>query len=250
MSVISDGRGKPVSLSKISNLTGLPKPTCVHILQSLIEDGYAEHISHTAGYVLGPSTYYLTRFGKYNQSYVTVCRPIIKWLHKQTGYSTLLAVIQGRRKYVLDYVNSDLGHVFNKENEDIFTDDIYRTATGRIILAHMTEQEIEKVYSLYGLPNENDQWPEADSFENLKKALAKIKTKDYHRTEIHIENDGLLSFGYAMPIFEKYICIGAIGVSVRIPPDRLAEFENNEPKLLATMVKATKEINRRLKFNT
>jgi len=109
MSVISDNRGKPVTLSKISEATRLPKPTCVHILQSLIEDGYVEQISHTAGYALGPSTFYLTRFGKYNQSYVTVCRPIIKWLHKQTGYTTLLAIIQGHKKYVLDYVNSDLG---------------------------------------------------------------------------------------------------------------------------------------------
>lgn len=250
MSVISDGRGKPVSLSKISEVTEIPKPTCVHIIQSLIEDGYVEKISHTAGYVLGPSTYYLTRFGKYNQSYVAVCRPVLKWLARQTGFSTLLAVIQGRKKYIIDYVNSDMGYVFNRGNEDITTDDIYRTATGRIILAYMSDSEIEKIYSIYGLPTEYDQWPAVDSLESLKKALTKIKAQNFDRTEIHTEKNGILSFGYAMPIFEKYVCIGAIGISVRIPPEKLEEFNKNEAKLLAALQKATKEINRRLKFNT
>lgn len=250
MSVISDGRGKPVSLSKISQITKIPKPTCIHIIQSLIEDGYLEQISHSEGYALGPSTFYLTRFGKYNQSFVTVCRPVIKWLYRQTGYSTLLAIIQGGKKYVIDYVNSDSGYIFNKENEDIFTDDIYRTATGRIILSYMNESDIEKIYSLYGPPTQYDQWHNVDSLDSIKKELAKVKEKGYARTTNHVESTGSLTFGYAMPIFEKYVCIGAIGISVRITPEKLDEFNKNEAKMLGFLQKATKEVNRRLKFNS
>ncbi len=250
MSVISNGRGKPVSLSKISQITNIPKPTCIHIIQSLVEDGYLERISHTEGYTLGPSTFYLTRFGKYNQSFVTVCRPVIKWLYRQTGYSTLLAIIQGGKKYVIDYVNSDSGYIFNKENEDIFTDDIYRTATGRIILAHMSEPEIEKIYSLYGTPTPHDQWQSVDSLESLKKELAKFRETGYARSTTHVESTGSLTFGYAMPIFEKYTCIGAIGISVKITPQELDTFNQNEAKLVALLQKATREINRRLKFNS
>ena len=250
MSIISDGRGKPVSLSKIAEVADIPKPTCVHIIKSLMEDGYLEQVSHTEGYVLGPSTYYLSRFGKYNQSFVTVCRPVIKWLHNQTGYSTILAVIQGRKKYIIDYVNSESGYVFNKSDENIFTDDIYRTATGRVILAHYSDSEIEKIYSLYGPPKAYDQWEEVKSLESLKKELKKIREKAFSKTTIHTEKTGLFSFGYAMPIFEKYVCIGAIGLSVRIPPEEFENFKKEESKILANLQKATKEINRRLKFNT
>lgn len=249
MSVISDGRGKPVSLLKISQSTDIPKPTCIHIIKSLMEDGYLEQVSHTQGYVLGPSTYYLSRFGKYNQSFVTVCRPVMKWLNRQTGYSTILAVIQGRKKYIIDYVNSDSGYKFNRSDEDIFTDDIYRTATGRVILSHMSDSEVEKIYSLYGLPTSYDQWKEVESLETLKKELKKIREKSFCQSAVHTEKSGLYSFGYAMPIFEKYVCIGAIGVSIRIPPEEYESFKKEEPKVLAALQKATKEVNRRLKFN-
>lgn len=249
MSIISNGRGKPVSLSKISELSGIPKPTCSHILSTLIEDGYAEQVSHTSGYVLGPSTYYLTRFGKYNQSFVTVCRPVTKWLCKQTGYPIVLAVIQGHRKYIIDQVNIDTTYMQQNIDADIFTDDIYRTSTGRMILSYMDEADIQKVYKRYGPPADCDQWEGVNSFESMVKALAAIRKQPYIKTEYRINSNGKITVGYAMPIFERYKCVGAVGIAAIFSKDELQAFEKNEPKLLAALNKAAKEIDRRLKFN-
>lgn len=245
MSVLSDGRGKPVTVQDISKKTDIPKPTCVHILNTLAEDGYVTKISHSAGYILGASTYYLTRFGKYNQNFVTVCRPITKWLFKQTGFPIILAVIQGNRKYVIDRIDNEFFQ--GPQDEDIFTDDIYRTATGRAIMAHMDESEVAKIYETLGPPLENH-WHGIDSYEQLTKRLYELRQDEYVLTES--SERGYHSYGYAKPIFEHRRCIGALGVAAYCELYDQEEFlQKIHPKILSSLNKATREIDRRMKFN-
>lgn len=245
MSVLSDGRAKPVSVQEISNKTGLPKPTCIHILNTLAEDGYVIKVSHSSGYILGASTYYLTRFGKYNQSFVTVCRPVTKWLFKQTGFPVILAVIQGNRKYVIDRIDDEFFQ--GPQKEDIFTDDIYRTATGRAIMAHMDEPDVRKIYETYGPPLKNH-WGEVDSYETLTKKLGEIKGLDYILTRS--TERGYVSYGYAKPIFERRQCVGALGVAAYCEPaDEENYLAKTHPKVLSALNKAAKEIDRRMRFN-
>lgn len=245
MTIISNGRNKPVSLTKIADMTGFPKPTCMHIISTLINDGFVEKISHTEGYILGPSAYFLTRFGTYNQGFVTVCRPVLRWLYKQVNQPIVLAVIQGNKKYIIDRIPSDY---YSVANEDILYDDIYRTATGRMILANMSETEIDKIWSIYGPPTEKDSLPGVDSLESLKRKLAEFKKLDYTTTLTNERTCKL--YGYAMPIFEHYECIAALGVSARCNYGTEQEFhKNEEPKIINALTRATREINRRMRYN-
>ncbi len=245
MTIISNGRNRPVSLTKIADISGFPKPTCMHIISTLLNDGFVEKVSHTEGYVLGPSAYYLTRFGTYNQGFVTVCRPVSRWLYKQVNQPVVLSVIQGNKKYIIDRIPSDY---YAAANEDIIFDDIYRTATGRVILANMTDIEIEKIWSIYGAPAERDFLPNVNSLEELKKQLKKFRTQDYIITQTNERSCKL--YGYAMPIFERYECIGALGVAARCEYNNVEAFINEEqPKIIAALNRATKEINRRLRYN-
>ena len=64
LSIISDAENKPVTLTEISQKSGINASTCAHIISTLSEDGYVERVSHREGYILGPETYILTRFGQ------------------------------------------------------------------------------------------------------------------------------------------------------------------------------------------
>lgn len=245
MTIISNGRNKPVSLTKIADISGLPKPTCMHIISTLLNDGFVEKISHSEGYILGPSSYYLTRFGTYNQGFVTVCRPVSRWLYKQVNQPIVLSVIQGNKKYIIDRIPSDY---YAAANEDIISDDIYRTATGRCILANMSDSDVERIWSLYGPPKERDALPNINTFEELKKQLKKYKTLNYISTETNERSCKL--YGYAIPIFEHYECIGALGVAARCDYSNTENFKKvEEPKIIAALTRATREINRRLRYN-
>lgn len=250
LEIISNGTGKPVSLAKISELLKLPKPTCSHIISTLIEEGYIVKVSPKSGYILGPSTYNLSRYGKYNHNLIDISHSISSRLSKSTGYPVITAVIEGSKKYVIDLTKDDNNsYLCQKDNLSIFTDDIYRTATGRIIMAHMDTTHLKKIYDKYGPPKEIDQWENTESFESLIKELQRIKKLPYLKTKYRFNANNTLTVGYAMPIFEKYKCIGAIGIAAILKPEELTTFEKNENSLLKKLTEATKEINRRLDFN-
>ena len=78
LNTLSDGQNKPVTLSELSLLTGTTKSTCAHILSTLVSEGYAERVSHTKGYVLGPAAYCLSRYGKYDDEFIALCRPVMR----------------------------------------------------------------------------------------------------------------------------------------------------------------------------
>lgn len=55
LNVISEGKNSPVSLLYISEMTGINKSTCSHIVSTLESEGFVKKISRTKGYVLGPA---------------------------------------------------------------------------------------------------------------------------------------------------------------------------------------------------
>jgi len=172
LSVIADGMGAAVTLQRISELTGYPKPTCARILATLCEDGYAVRVSHSEGYRLGPSLYYLTRHGRYDEELVSLCAPVVRWLERKSHATVVLSVIQSGRKFIIDYADREQ-HLF-EEKERIRIGDIYRTATGRAILAHMSEGEVREIYERYGNP-EPGHWDRVRSYSDLVAALAELR---------------------------------------------------------------------------
>ena len=132
LSVLSDAKNQPVPLMDIAERTGYPKPTCAHLLETLCHDGYAVRVSQTKGYILGPALYCLTRYGRYEEELVSLCRPVMRWMERNSHATVVLSVIQSHHKFIIDYADAEQ-NLFS-EHPKIRTDDIYRTATGRAII--------------------------------------------------------------------------------------------------------------------
>lgn len=225
---MSDSKGKPVKLSEISETINENKATCAHILKTLEQDGYVDKVSRSKGYTLGPSAYCLTRYGKYNDDFVALSRPILRYLHKHTEQTVILAVIQNNTKFIIDYIDEEK-RIF-KEDASIRPDDIYRTATGRIMLANMDNRSVMQLYEKLGNPNEF--WTDVNSLESLQKELSRIdkhgvlRTVAFNGDECHI--------GYAAPVFRKGKCVAALGVAIyceKHEMDAILEQKDDKIKL-------------------
>ena len=244
LSVLSDARNQPVRLCEIAEYINENKSTCAHIVKTLQEDGYIKQISRSKGYVLGPATYCLSRYGRYDNELVSVCHPLIRWLNKKTGYSVILAVVEGGQKYTIDYIDSE--KIFHEISE-IMPDDIYRTATGRIIMANMNKSDIKIIFEKNGIPPKGH-WDEVSSLESLESKLSEFDKKGIVQTHC-VRDDGKIMLGYASAIFRYTQCVGAIGVAVLCTREEYEQFEEKENLIKHNIIKVRTEIGRRLKYS-
>lgn len=244
LNVISEGKNSPVSLLYISEMTGINKSTCSHIVSTLESEGFVKKISRTKGYVLGPAAYCLLRHGKYESEFVSICQPLIRWLNKKTGYSVILAVVERGQKYTIDYIDTEK---LLPEISGIMPDDIYRTATGRIIMANMYKSDIKEVFEKNGIPPEGH-WDEVTSFETLEAKLSEIDRNGIVQTYC-VRDDGKIMLGYAAAVFRYTKCVGAVGVAVLCTKEEYEQFEEKEKLIKHNIIKARTEIGRRLKYS-
>ncbi len=241
LSVLSDARNQPVRLCEIAEYINENKSTCAHIVKTLQEDGYIKQISRSKGYVLGPASYCLTRYGKYDDSLIELCRPLMRYVHKKTGAMVVLTVIQNETKYIIDYIDPE--NIFFSENFNINPDAIYRTVTGRLLLANMDESDIQKIFKKYGVPHPGH-WNEVNSYELLLFELSKINKKGVLELCTPYRNNDYC-IGYAAPIYKGNTCIAALGTASVCNENTVT----NKEFIKSTLAKATKEINRRISFN-
>lgn len=245
LSILSDEKGHPVPLIEIAARTGYPKPTCSHILETLCCDGYVKRISRSKGYTLGPSLYNLVRYGRYEAEFVSLCHPVMRWMEKKTHATTVLSVIQSNQKFIVDYTDNEQNLFL--EHPTIRTDDIYRTATGRAILAYMDREQVRAIWEKHGKPPAGH-WEEITSYESLMDTLRNIRQQEIVVSAAMTKEGEQNAIGYACPLFRRTSCIGAVGIAWK----PLCSGQTIDPKteklLCDTLRKGAKEIMRRLSY--
>lgn len=181
---------------------------------------------------------------KYESEFVSICQPLIRWLNKKTGYSVILAVVERGQKYTIDYIDTEK---LLSEISGIMPDDIYRTATGRIIMANMCKSDIKEVFEKNGIPPEGH-WDEVSSLETLEAKLSEIDRNGIVQTYC-VRDDGKIMLGYAAAVFRYTKCVGAVGVAVLCTKEEYEQFEVKERIIKHNIIKARTEIGRRLKYS-
>ncbi len=243
LSVLSDTPSQPVPLMDIAQRTGYPKPTCSHILETLCHDGYVVRVSQTKGYLPGPALYCLTRYGRYEEELVSLCRPVMRWMERTSHATVILSVIRNGQKFIIDYADTEQQML--SDHFRIRLDDIYRTATGRVILSHMSLNEIREIYEKHGPPN-SEQWPQVTDLDSLLGQLEPLRTQTIVSTGIE---NGLVihqNIAFASPLFRGKTCVGAIGLAWRVSEKNVPLPREVESLLITTLKKGTQEIKRRL----
>ena len=218
----------PTPLGELAATCGLNPATCAHILATLVEAGYVEQLGRKQGYVLGPAAYALSAHGSYRRDLVRLAEPVMAGLAESLGETVLLAALRGTRRVVLHEVEGS--SLVRVRAEALRGDDPYEMATGRVLLAALSEEELAAFLKAAGAPGRR--WPEAATAGKLRAELARIREAG------HAAVDRGEVTGLAFPVTRGERTVAALGLflpTYRFTPER-------RPKVLAALGEAAAKI--------
>lgn len=200
---VTEKKGEPVFLGNIAKKLKMAQPTCSRIAKELVTMGYLEQSPMKKGFIPGPMAYSLAHGSAYRKDIIDIAGPLVRKCAEDIKESALIAVLNNGRRYVPYHHNGnpELQIIIDKP----YYEDIYSTATGRMLLAYSSEKAITDFIKKNGLPGER--WKEINSEKELLDALRKIK-----QDGIVIDESRQLAI-FAYPVFQGETMLAAFGVS-------------------------------------
>ena len=174
---LADEPDQPLSLDGVARATGIARPTCARLLDDLAAAGFVEQVPRRRGYRLGPMAYQLTRRCIYRQDLIEVAEPIVDHCARTIEESVTLSTLHRGRRYVLLHVNGS--RTFEIRMQRPYFEDMYATPTGRVLLAHAPEAEVDGYVAHHGLPR--GVWKGIRSRRALDDALAEVRRRGHDR---------------------------------------------------------------------
>jgi DNA-binding IclR family transcriptional regulator len=198
----------PVLPGRLSQKFDINKATCSRILSDLLSYGYIKYVSRMEGYVVGVRSYSFGEQVSYKKSLLSEISPMIEKCSKDIRESVLIAeMCSGKRYITCHYNNNPSMNIFLNH---LAYDDLYDTATGVMLLAHASREEVDAIILEKGLPACN-LWPTISTKVEMYEFLKKVKDSGSYVF------DGPTCHGLsiaAFPVFQNGECISVVGVSV------------------------------------
>ena len=171
LTVLSERPEEPQSSGALAKKVNMHPSTCSVMLKSMVKYGLVDQGGKRQGYTLGPMVYYLTRNGPYQKHIVLAAEPVMRRLVNKFQETVLLAGLNQKGRIFLAVVEGN--QEIQIARDRLFLDDIYRTATGRLLLAYLPPEERQAWVVNLGRPGAS--WPQVDSEQAMDKVLAQIR---------------------------------------------------------------------------
>lgn len=217
LELVAQRNGLAISLTEISQELQLNQATTANIINTMVSRSYLEHIGKKKGYKLGPAAYRLTNEVSYEQDLVNASLEPMQQLTDTINESCLLGILRNNKRYILHNVNCNQDIQVQIRSER----NVYETASGRLLVAYISEKERERFLQYNGLPDEA-LWKEASTLKGFEEELLKIKQNGVAKT--HFKNTHLM--GFAVPIFSHNKVIASL--SVFLPEFRCTQEKQQE----------------------
>lgn len=197
---------EPVGLANLAEKLQINKATCSRIIRELVDAGYLQQISRQAGYIAGPRVQAIgMRVGQGNRL-IETATPIVYACANRTGQSVLLSTLNQGQRYILIHHNCNPTMRINLSQ--LSFDDAYVTATGLVLLAYATAEELEMATRL-NPPDNSQLLKDAKQSMLTSEFLAKIKAEG---RMVYTGPGHYLSI-VAFPVFSNGRFVAALGMS-------------------------------------
>jgi len=228
MEFVAQNDKKPVKLSKIAKQVGISQSTCANLVKTLIQKNYLEQVDRKTGYVLGMNAYNLTNNLSNNQPLIHASKTIMEELTRQLNETCLLGIIRNNKRYVLysSYSDQDLQVRIRAES------DIYSTASGRILMAFLSKDELDILLAAIGLPK-SQIWPGIKTKKDLINILQIIRDEKIVQT-LSVKH----IVGVAVPIYLHKEVVASL--SIFLPESRFVS--SHKEKIYRAIRQAAKSI--------
>ena len=221
-------------LGQIASDLGLHPATCANILKTMLRRGFVDQDAPKGGYRLGPSAYRLACNGPYRKDLVAAAEAPMISLAKELQETVLIAVLRQYERVILFQVEGNQN--LQVRSDIVSRTEVYRTVTGRLLLAYLPDERLESFIIARGLPGRGV-WAGVKTKAQLIAALRKIrkdgKVIDTSQPEIAAA---------AYPIWQNDTVVAALGLF--LPKFRFKGEHRRE--VLAGLEATANEITRRL----
>lgn len=220
LEVLSDYE-EGLRITEISEKVELHKSTVHRLLNTLIYKGYIKQNKNTNKYELTLKLFELGNKKIESMDLVSVVGPYLKELMEKTNEVIHLAIREG----------SDIVYVSKIEPQksiQMYTrigmrKPIYCTAMGKAMMAHMTEEEVRKIWNESDVQNLTPNT--MVDFSKVKENLKDIRVKGYAMDDQEVE-EGIRCIGTILKDHKSEIC-GAISISgsiISFTEDKISHF--------------------------
>ncbi|MBQ4354431.1 MAG: helix-turn-helix domain-containing protein [Clostridia bacterium] len=166
------------TLSAIASAIGEKPTTVSNIVQVLAKRNYLERVN--GRWKLGVSAYMLTGSTMdYDKVLLTRAKPILERLAAETEASAVLSVWRGQERYVLLRVMDQSAVTVNHRYPE--AKEIYRTATGMLLLSEQPSDVIEAHIAENGIPGTEN--PSDEEIAAFLEELQAHRTAGYYTRE-------------------------------------------------------------------
>ncbi|GAB3958665.1 hypothetical protein GCM10028805_53440 [Spirosoma harenae] len=227
----------PKSLSDLADNALLNHGTCANILKTLVNRSYVEQIGKKKGYILGAKSYSLTGNDAYQKDLLEAAKDEMDRLTQLVNENCLLAILKENQRVVIY-------RTFAEQDLQVHTADIkpvYDSASGRLLLAMLPREKIQRMLRNCGLPLGNS-WPEIQSETELYEALRII-----NRNKLAIQSIPCRQVtGLSVPIYKNNLVVASL--SIYLPEYRY--MATDKLKLVESLRNSAQAINNKLLRNS
>lgn len=203
LEIIAAEPEKPKSLGEIANALGLNHGTCANIMKTLVSRKYLEQVGTKKGYILGSRSYTLSGNDAYRKDLIEAAAPEMEKLTAATNENSLLAVLSGDKRIAIHRISAEQELQVRTADEK----HVYDAASGRLLLAMLTDAEIERFTNKYGVPSA-EMWSEASSEERLRTVVAQIRREECAFQVL----PGRQVVGLAVPVFKHDRIVASLSI--------------------------------------
>lgn len=149
LEVLADA-DEELPLGELARRAGLNTSTCHHLISTLMARGYVSQSTRTREYGLGNQILRLQHARLHQIDLVNAAMPLLRELNQSTTEAVHLAVMQSYELVTVAKLESL--HALKVDNGFVGKSNAaHATATGKAILAHMPEWELNQIIALRGL---------------------------------------------------------------------------------------------------
>ncbi len=195
---------RPKLLSEIAIGLHLKPGTCANIVKTLTIRGYLEKLGSQKGYLLGKQFYTLAGNTGYWRDLVAASNAEMEKLTGLLNENTLLSVLNGENRVVIHRKQSNQLVQAHTPDEK----KAYDSSSGRLLIAMLSDEELEKFISRFGLPPASI-WHDANTKKKFYEQVQQIREQGYALIQ-----DSIQIIGLAAPIYKQDTIVASLSIFI------------------------------------
>ena len=218
----------PKLLGNIAKDLSLNAATCANIIKTLVSRGLLKKAENEKGYLIGNR---ITEIGNGNIGFkelLNKAEPVFDNLLNELNENCLIAILKNDKRQVIFNKNSIQLIQATTPDEKL----AYDSSTGRLLIAFLSDHDLQLYLKKYGLPQKNI-WTKAASRLGFFEQINEIKKQGFALIE-----DTVQVVGVAVPIFQNNRIIASF--SIYLPSfrfdDKMRENMINKAILIAKIL--------------